>query len=55
LVAPDHKDFKRIVGTQGRKAQQDALDKPVAYNDETSEMLAWFDVEIKRRGFKVAA
>lgn len=55
LVAPNHPDFKRIVATQGRKAQQAALDNPVAYNDETSEMLAWFDVEIKRRGFKVAA
>jgi hypothetical protein len=55
LVAADHPDFKRIVATQGRKAQQDALENPVAYNDETSEMLAWFDVEIKRRGFKVAA
>lgn len=55
LVAPTHPDFKRIVATQARKVQQDALDNPVAYNDETSEMLAWFDVEIKRRGFKVAA
>ena len=48
-------DFKRIVSTMGRKAQQAALDNPEPYNDETSEMLAWFDVEMKRRGFKVAA
>ena len=55
LVSADDPDFKRIVATCGRKAQQDALDNPVAHNDETSEMLAWFGVELKRRGFKVAA
>lgn len=55
LVSPDDKDFVRILKTQGRAAQQEAMDKPVAYNDETDEMLRWFDVEIKRRGFKAAA
>jgi hypothetical protein len=55
IVNPDDADWNRIVNEQGRAAQQDALDSPVSYNDETSEMLAWFDVEIKRRGFKVAA
>ena len=40
--------------TMGRTAQQEAIDNPIAYNAETEEMLAWFDVEIKRRGFKVA-
>ncbi len=55
LVRNDDKDFKRIVAQQGRKAQTEALENPIPYNDETSELLAWFDVEIKRRGFKVAA
>lgn len=55
LVAHDDKDFNRILKTQGRKAQEEAMKTPEAYNDETSEMLAWFDVEIRRRGFKVAA
>jgi len=54
LVSNDDKDFLRIVKTMGRKAQQEAIDNPIAYNAETEEMLAWFDVEIKRRGFKVA-
>ena len=54
LVSNDDKDFLRIVKTMGRTAQQEALDNPIAYNAETEEMLAWFDVEIKRRGFKVA-
>ena len=55
LVSADDKDFVRIMKTQGRAAQKKAMDEPEPYNDETSEMLAWFDVEIKRRGFKVAA
>ncbi len=55
IVSPDDADFKRIVSTQAREAQADAMDSPIAHDDETSEMLAWFDVEIKRRGFKVAA
>lgn len=54
LVSNDDKDFLRIVKTMGREAQQEAIDNPIAYNAETEEMLAWFDVEIKRRGFKVA-
>lgn len=55
LVERTDKDFVRICKTMGRKAQQAAFDNPTAYNDETSEMLAWFDVELRRRGFKVAA
>lgn len=55
LVGANDKDFKRIVAGQGRKTQIAALENPQPYNDETSELLAWFDVEIKRRGFKVAA
>lgn len=55
LVSADNADFLRIVKAGGRKAQQAALDKPMAYDDETSEMLAWFEPEMKRRGFKVAA
>jgi hypothetical protein len=55
LVSADDPDFVRICATQGRAEQLKALEEPEAYNDETSEMLAWFDVEMKRRGFKVAA
>lgn len=48
-------DFVRILKTQGRDAQIEALENPEAYNNETAEMLSWFHVEMKRRGFKVAA
>lgn len=54
LVSADDEDFNRIIKAQGREAQRDALDNPTAYNQETEEMLAWFDVELKRRGFAVA-
>lgn len=55
LVGADDPDFARIVATGGRAAQAAAMDDPTAYDDETSELLAWFDVEVKRRGFKLAA
>lgn len=55
IVSPDDADFARITETQGRATQEAAMQTPEAYNDETSEMLAWFEVELKRRGFKVAA
>lgn len=55
LVGPDDEDFHRIVSTQERDAQTDALENPISYNDETSELLAWFDIEIRRRGFKEVA
>lgn len=51
LVSPDDADFKRIIKTMGREAQGRAIDDPVSYDATTGKMLAWFDVEIKRRGF----
>jgi hypothetical protein len=49
IVDENDADFKRIVKEGGRKAQQAALDHPVAYDDETLELLTWFDVELERR------
>ena len=34
----------------GREAQQTAMENPVAYNDETTELLSWFATEVKARG-----
>lgn len=53
LVEPDDADFVRLCTTQGRQAQIDALADPICYNDETSEMLAWFDDTVKTRGMGV--
>lgn len=55
LVEPDDPDFVRITSTMGRDVQTDALNAPEAYNTETAEMMEWFNVEVARRGFKVAA
>lgn len=52
LVSADNPDFKRITETQGRFAQELALDIPEPYDLETAEMLEWFSVESKARGFK---
>ena len=53
IVAKDDADFVRICESGGREAQDAALSKPMAYDDETEKLLAWYDVEVKRRGFKV--
>lgn len=55
IVSADDPEFQRIVSTGGRDAQRAAMEKPEPYDDETEELLGWFDTEIKRRGFKVAA
>jgi hypothetical protein len=31
------------------------MENPEAFDIETEDLLSWYDVEIKRRGFKVAA
>lgn len=54
-VSADNAEFNHILKTGGRAAQIEALESPCAYDDETEELLAWYDVEAKRRGFKVAS
>ena len=51
IVSIDDPDFVRIIKTQGRAAQQAAMDIPVAYDAETEEMLRWFEHEVSDRGF----
>lgn len=55
LCSEDDPDFVRITTTMGRTEQAKALARPVPYDDETSEMLAWFGVEMHRRGHVVDA
>ncbi len=52
LVSADHPDFVRIMQL-GREVQEYALDNPEAYDEETAELLSWFEVETKKRGFTV--
>jgi hypothetical protein len=55
VVGMDDPELLEIVQTGGRSVQQAAMDKPEAYDQSTEELLQWFDVEVRRRGFKVAA
>ena len=55
IVAADDADYRRIAKEGGRAAQRAAMDDPTAYDEETEELLSWYDAEAKRRGFKVAA
>lgn len=54
ICDPTDPEFKEIL-KMGRKAQEPAMDSPEPYDDETSELMSWYEVETKRRGFKVAA
>jgi hypothetical protein len=55
LTDPSDKAFQEIVKTGGREAQDAAIAEPICYDSETEELLAWFDVEVKRRGFKAVS
>lgn len=55
LVEKNDKRLLQIVKSGGRKAQKAAMQAPEAYDLETEELLQWFNVEVKRRGFKAVA
>lgn len=55
IVDKDDPEFVEIVKTGGRAAQQEALDHPVAYDDETTEMLSWYADERASRQLKGVA
>lgn len=55
IAGKDDPDLKRIMKDGGRKAQQAALDEPVAHDDETTELLSWFDTERSQRQLKGVA
>lgn len=55
VVGADDPRLLEIMRTGGRAAQVAAMDNPEAYDEETEELLSWFDAEARRRGFKIAA
>lgn len=55
IADKDDPEFKRIVKEGGRKAQLAALESPTCYDDETTELLSWFDEERARRQLKGVA
>lgn len=48
-------EFREIVKNGGRKAQVAAIETPVCYDDETAELLSWYDDEVGRRQLKGVA
>ena len=55
LVGENDARFVHALKYGGRAAQKKAMDSPEAYDRETRELLDWFGVESKRRGFKAVA
>lgn len=55
VVNKDDPTFKRIVKEGGRSAQVAAMEKPVCYDDETTELLSWYDDERAKRELKGVA
>jgi len=49
LVDPAHPEFLEIMKEDGREAQDEALQNPAFYDDETATLLNWFDEELVRR------
>jgi hypothetical protein len=49
LVDEHNADFKRIIKTQGRVPQLKALETPVCADEDTEELLLWFNQEVARR------
>jgi len=45
----DDAEFGAIVASGGREVQLEALRVPVAYDEETADLLAWHDEEMERR------
>lgn len=46
LVDADNPEFVRIMAEQGREAQDAALLAPEPYDEETAELLTWFEAEV---------
>ena len=55
LVGADEAAFVDLVTNGGAAAQDAAIAQPASYDSETDELLSWFNVTAKRRGFKTAA
>jgi hypothetical protein len=49
LVDEDNADFKAIVRHQGIKAQRAAFQTPIFYDEDTTELMNWFEEELLRR------
>lgn len=47
IVDPNDKQYQAVLKSGGLKAQDAALNNPVAFDEETERMLAWFDDQME--------
>lgn len=55
IADKDDPEFLSILKTGGRKAQIAGLESPVCYDDETTELLSWFEDERGKRTLRGVA
>lgn len=55
IVAANDPEFLTIVKNGGTKAQTEAMRAPACYDNETAELLSWYDSELKTRRDKGVA
>lgn len=55
IVSTDNEDFLDVIATGGREAQKAAIESPTCYDNETTDLLAWFDEELSRRQIRGVA
>jgi hypothetical protein len=55
IVPPDHPALVHVMKDGTRAAQLAAMEAPECYDDETSELLSWFDSELDGRRLKGVA
>jgi hypothetical protein len=49
VVSHDHPEWMDIVEKEGREAQLAALDDPSFADEESADLLGWYDAEVMRR------
>lgn len=54
-TSADAEEFEDIVRTGGREAQEEALLAPACYDEQTADLLAWYEEEIGIRQLRGAA
>lgn len=55
LVTKDDAEYQDIIQHGGREVQRQAMQSPMAYDQETEDLLTWFDAELENRQIKGAA
>jgi hypothetical protein len=49
VVSADHPEWKEIVAQEGREAQLAALENPPFADEDSAELMGWYEVEVTKR------